>query len=62
MGTATASRQTGQAILSVIGNTRVTPLRLEPEGMTLYAKCEFLHPIGSISGARDVAAAPGSRG
>jgi cysteine synthase A len=35
-------------VLSLIGNTPLIPLRLEPEGVTLHAKCEFLNPSGSI--------------
>ena len=35
-------------ILSLIGNTPIIPLRFEPEGATIYAKCEFLNPSGSI--------------
>jgi cysteine synthase A len=35
-------------VLSLIGNTPLVPLRLEPEGVTIYAKCEFLNPSGSI--------------
>ena len=37
-----------QAVLSLIGNTPLVPLRFEPEGITLHAKCEFLNPSGSI--------------
>jgi cysteine synthase A len=35
-------------ILSLIGNTPTIPLRFEPEGVTVHAKCEFLNPSGSI--------------
>jgi cysteine synthase len=35
-------------VLSLIGNTPLVQLRFEPEGLTLYAKCEFLNPSGSI--------------
>ncbi|MCP5519377.1 MAG: cysteine synthase family protein [Verrucomicrobiales bacterium] len=35
-------------ILSLIGNTPTLPLRFEPEGVTLFAKCEFLNPSGSV--------------
>ena len=35
-------------MFSLIGNTPLIPLRFEPEGITLYAKCEFLNPSGSI--------------
>ena len=41
-------RAQAQAVLSLIGNTPLVPLRFEPEGLTLYAKCEFLNPSGSI--------------
>jgi cysteine synthase A len=36
------------AVLSLIGNTPTVPLRLHQEAVTLYAKCEFLNPSGSI--------------
>lgn len=36
------------AVLSLIGHTPLVPLRFEPEGVTLRAKCEFLNPSGSI--------------
>lgn len=36
------------AVLGLIGNTPTIPLRFEPEGVTLQAKCEFLNPSGSI--------------
>jgi len=36
------------AIVSLIGNTAMLPLRFEPQGVTVYAKCEFLNPSGSI--------------
>jgi cysteine synthase A len=35
-------------VLSLIGNTPLVPLFFEPEGLTIYAKCEFLNPSGSI--------------
>jgi cysteine synthase A len=35
-------------VLSLIGNTPIVPLRLKAEGVTIYAKCEFLNPSGSI--------------
>ena len=41
-------RLSAAAVLSLIGNTPCVPLRFEPEGITLYAKCEFLTPSGSI--------------
>jgi cysteine synthase A len=37
-----------EAVLSLIGHTPMVPLRFEPEGLTLQAKCEFLNPSGSI--------------
>ena len=36
------------AVLDLIGNTPLVPLQFESEGVTLYAKCEFLNPSGSI--------------
>lgn len=36
------------AVLSLIGNTPCVPLRFEPEGVTIWAKCEFLNPSGSV--------------
>lgn len=41
-------RPRAAAILSLIGNTRMIPLHFDKEGITLYAKCEFLNPSGSI--------------
>jgi cysteine synthase A len=35
-------------VLSLIGNTPILPLRFEPEGITIHAKCEYLNPSGSI--------------
>src|SRR5215472_9869957 len=37
-----------EVVLSLIGNTPLVPMRFEPEGITIYAKCEFLNPSGSI--------------
>lgn len=37
-----------RAVLSLIGNTPTVPLFFEPEGILVYAKCEFLNPSGSI--------------
>jgi cysteine synthase A len=37
-----------EAVLSLIGHTPLVPLRFDPEGLTLHAKCEFLNPSGSI--------------
>jgi cysteine synthase A len=36
------------AVLSLIGNTPTVSLHFTPEGITLYAKCEFRNPSGSI--------------
>src|SRR5258706_6535177 len=36
------------AVLSLIGNTPTVPLHFLPENLTVYAKCEFLNPSGSI--------------
>ncbi len=36
------------AVLSLVGNTPTVPLHFEPEGVTIFAKCEFLNPSGSI--------------
>jgi cysteine synthase A len=36
------------AVLSLIGNTPMVPLRFEPEGITILAKCEFMNPSGSV--------------
>jgi cysteine synthase A len=35
-------------VVSLIGHTPLVPLRFEPEGITLFAKAEFLNPSGSI--------------
>ena len=37
-----------EAVLSLIGHTPLVPLHFQPEGLTVYAKCEFLNPSGSI--------------
>jgi cysteine synthase A len=36
------------AVLSLIGNTPLLRLRFEPEGLTIFAKAEFLNPSGSV--------------
>lgn len=36
------------AVLSLIGNTPLLPLHFQPEGLTVYAKCEHLNPSGSV--------------
>jgi cysteine synthase A len=35
-------------VLSLIGNTPLVRLQFHPEGVAIYAKCEFLNPSGSI--------------
>ena len=35
-------------VLNLIGNTPLLPLHFQPEGITLFAKAEFLNPSGSI--------------
>ncbi len=35
-------------LLGLIGNTPLIPLHFQPEGITIFAKCEFLNPSGSI--------------
>lgn len=35
-------------VLGLIGDTPMVPLRFEPEGVTVLAKCEFMNPSGSI--------------
>lgn len=41
-------RPRASAILSLIGDTPLVPLVFQDEGVTIYAKCEFLNPSGSI--------------
>ncbi len=36
------------AVFALIGHTPTVPLHFEPEGLTIFAKCEFLNPSGSI--------------
>jgi len=36
------------AVFSLIGRTPIVPLHFEPEGLMIYAKCEFLNPSGSV--------------
>jgi len=48
MSSRSSTRGPTAPVLSLIGNTPLVPLRLEPEGITLHAKCEFLNPSGSI--------------
>ena len=37
-----------EAVLSLVGDTPLVPLHFPSEGSTIYAKCEFLNPSGSI--------------
>jgi cysteine synthase A len=37
-----------EVVVSLIGDTPLVPLHFEPEGLTVFAKCEFLNPSGSI--------------
>lgn len=46
-GQAPAPRR-GEALLPLIGHTPTVPLRFGPEGLTVWAKCEFLNPSGSV--------------
>lgn len=36
------------SVLSLIGNTPLIPLRFDEENVTLWGKCEFMNPSGSI--------------
>jgi cysteine synthase A len=36
------------AVISLVGNTPMVPLRFQPEDVVLLAKCEFMNPSGSI--------------
>ena len=62
MGEAMAGR--GAALLGMIGRTPVVPLHFAGEAVTVYAKCEFLNPSGSVKDrfARHVVLDAGSRG
>jgi cysteine synthase A len=35
-------------VLSLIGNTPLIPLHFRPEGLTIWVKCEYMNPSGSI--------------
>ena len=43
-----SKRQRAQGVLSMVGHTPLVPLYFEREGRTIYAKCEFLNPSGSV--------------
>jgi hypothetical protein len=36
------------AVVGLIGDTPCVPLRFQTEGVTIWAKCEFLNPSGSV--------------
>jgi cysteine synthase A len=42
------SGRRSESVLSLVGNTPLVPLHFAPERLTIYAKCEFLNPSGSI--------------
>jgi cysteine synthase len=44
----TTSSLRGDALLAMIGNTPMIPLHFPEENRTIWAKCEFLNPSGSI--------------
>jgi cysteine synthase A len=44
----TSKNPRAQAVLSLVGDTPLVPLRFEPEGATILAKCEFRNPSGSV--------------
>lgn len=44
----TLAPKRGDAVLGLIGNTPLIPLYFEAENRTIWAKCEFLNPSGSI--------------
>ncbi len=48
MMTTSAGLQRGSALLSLIGKTPMLPLYFPEVDRTLYVKCEFLNPSGSI--------------
>jgi len=51
------------AVLALIGNTPCVPLHFQPEGLRVWAKCEFLNPSGSVKdrfAARVVATGSGA--
>jgi cysteine synthase A len=44
----TATTRHGQPVLDLIGRTALLPLAFEKEGITIFAKAEFMNPSGSI--------------
>ncbi len=43
-----SNAQCSRGVLDLIGNTPLIALYFAPEGITLWAKCEFLNPSGSV--------------
>jgi cysteine synthase A len=43
-----SKQERARAVLGLIGNTPLVPLRFECEGITIHTKCEFLNPSGSV--------------
>jgi cysteine synthase len=41
-------RRVEPAVLRLVGNTPAVPIHFQPENITVWAKCEFLNPSGSI--------------
>lgn len=60
----TRTPKRGDSVLGLIGNTPLIPLHFEQENRTIWAKCEFLNPSGSIKDrlARTVVLEAESRG
>lgn len=48
MTTISERSRRGDGLLQMIGHTPMIQLDFQPEGRTVYAKCEFLNPSGSI--------------
>jgi len=48
MRTSKKTMKRGDALLALIGNTPLIPLYFEAEQRTVWGKCEFLNPSGSI--------------
>jgi cysteine synthase A len=46
--TTTDQTKSGHALMALIGNTPMLPLYFAAEGLTIFAKCEFLNPSGSV--------------
>ena len=48
MNSFTPRRARASAVLSLIGDTPMVPLRFDDVGLTIFAKCEFLNASGSV--------------